>query len=283
MLGTLRKHSRSVIIYVLFGVIIIVFVFTFNVASPDAGCGGNGGARAGVLATVAGEKVDGSALAMGLALSADPVPAGALNDPKAFQAEMVYRSTRFARMRGDGRYASFVPDPRTVSGLKVRKVMDDLEETFLVSEEAKRMGLEASPEEIRERIVKEFSGSGGEFKRRSYEDWVRYGLRTSITRFEDFVRREILREKAIGLLSAGVTIPDREARAVASLRKSKRTYEYVEANPTAVAEGFSAVPAAAALYVPGAAPTAEEIAAYLKDSDADARKYYEDHKADLAV
>ena len=30
MLGLLRKYSQSVIIYVLFGIIIIVFVFTFN-------------------------------------------------------------------------------------------------------------------------------------------------------------------------------------------------------------------------------------------------------------
>ena len=33
MLAELRKHSKSVIIYVLFGIIIVVFVFTFNMSS----------------------------------------------------------------------------------------------------------------------------------------------------------------------------------------------------------------------------------------------------------
>jgi len=271
-----------VIIYVLFGVIIIVFVFTFNVASPDVGCGGSGG-RGAALAKVADVDLDSSSLAMGLALSADPVPPGAMGDPKAFQAELLYRTTRFARFRGDSRFGAYTPDPRSVSGLKVRKVMDDLEETYLIAAEAERLGLDASPEEVRERIVADFSSSGGEFKRRSYEDWVRFGLRTSLQRFEDFVRREILREKLIALLVASVTVPEREARLVASLRKNKRTYEYIEVNPTAVADAFAAAPTAAGTYVQGVPPSAEEIATFLKEDEAEARRYYDDHKEELGT
>ncbi len=284
MLGELRKHSRSVIIYVLFGIIIVVFVFTFNQAGLDSGCGGKGGRAATAtssLVKVGDDDLDATSLYMGLALTADPPPLGSMGDPKAFQAELIYRSTRFARLRGDSKMGPYIPDPRQVSGLKVRKVMDDLIETWLLSDEAISRGLRAAPEEVRGRITADFTDSSGTFKKKNYEEWVRYGLRTSLGRFEDFVRREILREKMISLVVENVSVSDREARHVASLRKAKRSYEFVEVSPTLLADAVGNAPAAAAQL--GIAPTADEVQAWLKAHADDAKRYYDDHKAEFAV
>lgn len=278
MLGTLRKHSKSVIIYVLFAVIIVVFIFTFNVASPDAGCGTGGGKKATSVMKVGDEQLDLSALTMGLALSADPPNPGAFGDPRAFQAEMVYRSTRFARLRGDPKFGMYMPDPRTVSPVKIRKVADDLTETFLTSDEGEARGLRASPDEIRARIVRDFTDDTGRFKKKTYEDWVRYSLRTSLPKFEEFVGREIVREKLIGLLTANVTVPDREARHVAAQRKTVRTYEYVEIDPTLLGDAY----ANAAGPLPGG-PTAEEVDSWLAAHKDEAEKYFAEHKSEFAV
>lgn len=269
MLGTLRKHSRSVIIYVLFAIIIVVFVFTFNVSGPEAGCSGDGGGAKAALVTVGDTKMDASDLFMGLALTADPPAPGLANDPRAFQAELIYRSTRFARLRGDPKYRAYIPDPTRVSMIKVRKVMDDLEETWLVSEAARAQGLRAGVGEVRDRIIPDFTDSEGVFKKRRYENWVRWGLKTSLGRFEDFVKRELLREKMITLVTSNVTVSDREARLAAKLRKEKREYEWVEVNPSLLAGAIR--------------PTAQETGAFLAESGDEASKYFEDHKAEYQV
>lgn len=271
MLGTLRKQSRSVIIYVLFGIIIVVFVFTFNVASPDAGCAGSGtSSKATTLATVGDVGLDVTDLTMGMALSADPPPIGATADPRAFQMEWLYRTTRFARLRGeDTRYLRYGPDPSRVSPIKARKVADDLIETVLVSEEARRLGLRAGDQEVRDRLLSEFTDSDGQFRKGQYENWVRYGLKTSLARFEDFVRREVLRERMIDLLAAQVAVSEREARLVARLRAAKRDYEYLEVNPDLLAR---------ALPVP-----AEEVAAFLAGREAEARQFYQEHASEFRV
>ena len=308
MLGTLRKHSRSVIIYVVFGVIIVVFVFTFNVASPDAGCGGGGKGAAASLAHVGDTEIDTSALYMGLALSADPLPAGVrpdpasksalftllelseepllasmmLRDPRA-QAEAAYSMTRFIRFKGNPDYARFVPDPRGAPPLKAQKVMEDLIETYLISDEALAHGLRVSPEQVRDRITQDFTDSSGKFSKKSYEDWVRYNLRTSLAHFEEFVRREVLREKMIGVVTANVTVSDREAAHVAALRKSKRTYEYLEVSPALLADAAIAVQVKAPSPLAAAVPTPAEAEAWLKEHVADAQKYYAEHLADFRV
>jgi hypothetical protein len=269
MLAELRKQSRSVIIYVLFGIIIVVFVFTFNQASTSMDCGG-GGRSATALVKVGDTEIDTSALHMGLALSADPPPPGSELDPAAFQMSLAYRSTRFIRMRGGPRYNLYIPDPKGISPLKVRKVADDLIETWLVSDEALAQGLRVSGDEVRDRVVQNFTdGATGTFNKKRYEDWVRYGLHTSLPRFEDFVRRELLREKLIDFLVSGIQVSDREARFTATGRKAKANYEFVEVSPELIAEAQP--------------PSTEEALAWLGAHQADAQKYFDEHKDEYRV
>lgn len=269
MLSTLRKQSRSIIIYVLFGIIIVVFVFTFNVAAPDAGCAGGGrGSSNPVLITIGDIHLDLADLHMGMALSADPPPIGATRDARALQLEWLYRTTRFVRLGGgQTRYLRYGQDPLRVSPIKARKVADDLIETYLVSEEARRLGLRVADHEVRDRLVAEFKDSEGNFKKGNYENWVRYGLKTSVAKFEDFVRREMLRERMIDLVTAHVTLPEREARLVARLREAKREYEYLEISPEALAEAI---------------PVSDlEAQAFLATRAEEAKTYFDEHKEEF--
>lgn len=269
MLGAMRKHSRSVIIYVLFGIIIVVFVFTFNVSGQDSGCSGGGSTTQAALVTVGESQLDMGDLFMGLALTHDPPKPGPQNDPRNFQAELIYRSTRFARLRSDPKYRAYIQDPTRVSLIKIRKVVDDLEETFLVSEVARAEGLRAGPGEARDRIVPDFTDSEGVFKKRRYENWVRWGLKISLARFEDFVRREILREKMIAIVTSSVQVSDREARLAARLRKDKREYEYLEFSPALMTQAIK--------------PTPEAVDAFLSGSLDEARKYFDEHSDDYQI
>ncbi len=271
MLGTLRKHSQSVIIYVLFGIIIVVFIFTFNMGAGDSGCGQSGSSTPKTeLVSIDGQAVDTSMLYMGLALTLDPPPPGRMLDPRTFQEEMMYRSTRFFRFRGDPAYMLYNPDPREVSDVKVRKVVDDLTETLLVSEAALEMGLRVAPDEIRDRILREFTDpSTGKFRKESYQNFVRYGLRSSMGRFEEFVRREILREKMIGLITAPVIVTEREAREAAVRSGTTRSYEFIEVAPSMLAKALK--------------PTAQEAAAWLVDNETAARKHFDENEAAYQV
>jgi peptidyl-prolyl cis-trans isomerase D len=231
MLGKLRKYSKSLIIYVLFGIIIAVFVLTFNVASPEGACGGGGGKKH-VLAKVGENDIDIGIFNMGMALTIDPPdPVSDPSDYKAFQQEMMYRSTRFYRLKGDERFAYFLPMEKEVSNLKPEKVMNDLLETYLVSDEAFNMGLRVSDEEVQKRMIADFiEGETGQFRKSDYEKWVRFGLKVSIPAFEDFVKREILREKMIALVISQVNLHDAEIAYLVNERKSRINLEYIEVN-----------------------------------------------------
>jgi peptidyl-prolyl cis-trans isomerase D len=219
---------------------------------------------------VDGQTIDTSMLYLGLALTLDPPAPGRMLDPRAFQEEMMYRSTRFFRFRGDPAYMLYNADPRDVSDVKVRKVVDDLTETLLVSEAALEMGLRVSPEEIRDRILAEFTDpSTGKFRKETYQNFVRYGLRSSMGRFEEFVRREILREKMIALITAPVVVTEREAREVALRSGTTRSYAYLEVAPTLLAKALR--------------PTVQEAASWLAENEAAARKHFEDNEAAYQV
>lgn len=272
MLGTLRKQSRSVIIYVLFGIIIIVFVFTFNMNGQDSGCMGMGGSSntTNSLVTVGDSELDVSDLHMGLKLSVDAPAPGKKMTAQSMRDEMLYRTTRFARLGSEDRFRPYNPDPSKISMIKARKVVDDLEETYLVSEEARALGLRAVPEEIRERIVADFTDpSSGKFLKKSYENYVRFGLRTSLARFEEFVGREILREKMIGLVASGAHVSDAEAKYMAERRKTGKSYEYLEIDPTVLAGAIT--------------PTEEEISAFLASNLDEAKAYFAAHQDEYRI
>ena len=209
MLDELRKTSRSGIIYFLFAIIILVFVFTFNTGGPGTGGAGCTGGDRWVAASINGVEIDPQDRELGLRLSAD-----APEDPADLFGGVIYRSSRFARLAlpppdipanplagGDafGPVQSFSPPPETVAPAKARKVVDDMIESWIASEKAAELGLRVSDQELTEAIIQWVTREQGEFTATRYENVIRYGLKTSKSHFETFVRRELLRNKLVPL------------------------------------------------------------------------------------
>ncbi|MBD90878.1 MAG: hypothetical protein CL940_11100 [Deltaproteobacteria bacterium] len=211
MLDILRDNTRSFLVYLLFAIIIIVFVFTFNTITPDQACGGAGPAGlVAELATVGDDSIDTNMLDVAARLTLDP-PSPRAEDPRALQRRFTYRNTRFLRLGLGGPYQDFGPEPASVSPIKVEKAMSDLVESVLVADAARAAGLDVSDAELTDRLITdEWYDESGQFRRDDYNNFVRFQIGTSNSRFEEFVRNEILRERMITMLVGGVQVSNAE-------------------------------------------------------------------------
>jgi len=270
MLGTLRKHSKSAIVYVLFGIIIVVFVFTFNVATPDLGCGGAGGKTAkGSLVTIDQVELGTSAMNMGMSLSAEEPPVRSKRiDQAQLRKELIYRTTRFWVLGQPAKYRIFNQDPKRVSMIKLRKVMDDLEETYLVSNQAMKMGFYAPPKEVADSIVTRFSDPEKKtFNAKYYRRWVRYNIGTTIPKFENFMGREILRRRMIDLITAPVKLSETDKTLIKKFAGISLNCEFARISPEKLAMNSKIGDQA--------------VTDYLKKHEAEARQYFETHQMDF--
>jgi len=265
MLDTIREHSRSTIIYVLFGIIIIVFVFTFNTGGGKKDCASTDGAVA--MLKVAGQTLDSSVLNMGMALTAEePNPFAA--DENAMRRAYLYNHTRFPQAGGDQAYALYMPDAADISPLKVERVADDLAETWLASEAAKALGMYVTDDELRARVYsKEWYDEEGKFRKDEFEGYVHYALQTSISMYESFLEREMLRDKMIDVVTAGVAADPDEIAYYFDQQNTKVDLEFAEIDP--------------ARFAADAAVTDDEIDAVLANRGDEAKKYYDEHAADF--
>lgn len=269
MLGTLREHSKSVIVYVLFGIIIIVFVFTFNVATPDLGCGGGGKAVRGSLVTIDQVELGTSAMNMGMGLSAEAPPLRSKRmDQNQLRKELIYRTTRFWVLGQPEKYRIFNQDPKKVSMVKLRKVMDDLEETYLVSNKAMKLGFYAPPKEVASSIVQRFTDPEKKtFQPKYYRRWVRYNIGTTVPKFENFMGREILRRKMIDLITAPVKLNKRDKALIRKFAGISLNLRFARISPEKLATKSKVNPGS--------------VTDYLKKHEAEAIQYFKTHKADF--
>lgn len=263
MLDRIREHSRSTIIYVLFGIIIIVFVFTFNTGGGGKDCGSQG--KVAMIA-VNGETVDSTFLNMGLALTPEePNPFAA--DENAMRRTYLYNHTRFPQAGGDQAYALYMPDASDISPIKVERVADDLVETWLVSEAAWALGMHITDDDLRVRVYsKEWYDENGKFRKDEFDGYVHYALQTSVSQYESFLEREMLRERMIELVTAGAEADPDEVAYYFDLQNTKVNLEYVEIDP--------------ARFAADATATDDEIDAVLTNRGDEAKAYYDAHAAD---
>jgi hypothetical protein len=244
MLDELRKSSRSGIIYFLFAIIILVFVFTFNTGGPGSGGAGCSGGDRWVAANINGSAIDEKDLDLALRLSAD-APA----DPADLFGGLLYRTSRFARLgltppdipanplAGGDAFApvqSFSPPPESVATSKARKVVDDMIESWIASQKATDLGLRVSDTELTEAIIRWVTREQGEFTANRYENVIRYGLKTSKSHFESFVRRELLRNKLIAFMTTQVGVSSAEVDFNANLMSRRVILEHVRVSADAI-------------------------------------------------
>ncbi len=124
----------------------------------------------------------------------------------------------------------------------------------LVSQEARRQGITASPQEVAEAITRNpnFQENGRFVGVERYRNLFRSG-RMTVEDYEDQVRRGLIVAKFRSLVEDGVTVSDAEVRQEFEKRNTKETVEYV-------------------LVDPG------KVRAAARPTDAEVARYYQEHR-----
>jgi peptidyl-prolyl cis-trans isomerase D len=191
MLDTLRANSRSVLTYVLFGIIIVVFVVSFGPGSRGCSSGGR--------ATTWAAKVNGSVVS-----------------PGEFEAQYA----NIARM-----YQGASENPVFRAQLR-QMALDQLVQRELVEQEARRQGLFVSDDEV-SRAVKQSPAfqSDGHFDYDLYKRAVTssYG---SPAKFEERLRRDLAYGKMMALLRETAKVSDDEIKEAWLAENDKVSLEF---------------------------------------------------------
>ncbi len=265
MLSALRKHSRSAIIYVLFGIIILAFLLTFNTMGP----GGRGDGNV-TMATVGGFEIDTGVLRMGSFLTIDPPEPGRFS-PQDLQRRQAYERTRFLRADSDLMIQPFMPPPEELSPLKYRRVMDDLIETYLVSQYAERQGMAVPDDKLAERVYRNrylrdyWYDNDNQFHQRRFFNFAQYTLGVGPSKFEDFIRREMLREQVVTVLANQVTLSSAELDYKWHLMNERVDLAFVEFDPDVMQRILEVSP--------------EELQAVKEERSEEIEAYYEEHRS----
>ena len=204
LLDTLRRHSRSFIIYIFFGIIIAVFVVNFGPQS--AGCT----SASTVAGSIAGEPL--TLNDFNYALSVTGLRGRALDE-----SQMAF-------------YKSLVMDQFIVRELLV--------------EQAHAQGMSVSDKEIEDMLLKGrylalgtprllVRGEKGNFDYDLFSRYVRFNWGTTAKKFKEQQRREILAERMRVLLRSAIKVSEDEVQADFLHRGNQAQLEYVRFSPSA--------------------------------------------------
>jgi hypothetical protein len=206
MLEQLRKQSRSAIIYLLFGLIIFVFVFSFGAGSRgfrEGGCG-----RTDVAALVNGEKISNTVFQFYYNLSLDaysrrknPGGGGLREEEKSFLR---------------------------------RNILDTLVNRSLLMQAARRAGLWVTDQERNDSIKKspQFLDEDKKFNLKLYRNMVQIHYRTSPAIFEEIWRNDMLSSRMAGIIMDTTRVADEELLTMFTLRQTKVDIEFVRVSPS---------------------------------------------------
>lgn len=139
-----------------------------------------------------------------------------------------------------------------------RRFLDGLIQGRIISQEAARLGLAASDQEVADSIRKQFKDPGGQFVGFDrYREIVsaNYG---DLEAFERELRDDISRKKLMAFITAGVRVSPEEV--VDDYKRKNTSFNIVYA-PVAV----------------------DKVAAKIQPSDQDLRAYYDQHKAEYRI
>src|SRR5215211_3793800 len=136
-----------------------------------------------------------------------------------------------------------------------KRFLDGLISKLVINQEAERLGLGASDEEVKDKIKKQFTDASGSFV--GYEKYKeaivsRYG---DIEKFENDIRAEIAQEKLRAFVTASINVSDAEIEQEYKRRNSNFDVAYI-------------------------AVAADKLAEKIQPGDDEMRSYYESHKTD---
>lgn len=240
LLSNMRNNTRSLGILILFGIIIVVFIFSFGPASN--------GCRSGAMT-----------------MSRDNV---ATVNGKEITRQQFERA--YARQLADIQRRSGNRDPITREmadqyGMG-SQLLDQLINTELLYQAATDEGMRISDDEVAEEINKvDAFKVNGVFSQENYRSIVEGQLGMQTWQFEDQLRRDLLIQKKVGAVRNAVRISDDEVKA--EFIREKEIYAL-----SLVRFPFGAQKSAIN------APTLEDIDAYAKANPGEISKFYEDNK-----
>ena len=240
LLANLRKNSRSSILLVLFGIIIVVFIVSFGPASTGCRSGAMSG-NDGFAAEVNGQKIS----------------------RQDFERAYARQIQALSRQTGqDG----LTREQADALGIGAR-VLDQLIDRQLLVQAAMDEGLRVADEEIAEEIGKvEAFQKNGAFDQAEYQLIVERQLGMMMWQFEAQIREDLLVQKMVSSLTGAAKASDDEATAEFIREKERYALSLVRFSIGAQRSTLDA-------------PTAEDIAAYAKDNADEIKAHYESNSA----
>jgi peptidyl-prolyl cis-trans isomerase D len=221
MLDVMRSNARSSLIVIIFGAIIVTFIFSFG--------RGSSGFRTRTPETWAAT------------VNGDLVTAG------DFAQAYAQRFRQSAGARG-GKYTT---DDAKRDDLR-RQTLRALEDQQLIAQQAKDIGIAVSDSELSEAISHSAQfQQEGKFDFEYYKRLVENGYGMSVPRFEDALRRDLLRAKVVQAALNGATLSDDEVKAFYIAQHESASMDWVRFT------GF--------MFRDQVQPSEPEIAAYIKD------------------
>lgn len=192
MLDPMRKYAQSWGIKIVFGLIIIVFVFW--------GVGSFKGDKATILATV------------------DEQPILIKDYEKAYQENM-----RLVKNKNPN-----VTDKELQEGGFRWQVFQNMVTTKLLEEQAKKLGIAVSPDELRLEIAKipAFQNESKQFDPKRYENLLRANG-VSPGEFEADFSQQLLLEKLVAFVSLPAAVAESEARSIFDFMREQAVINYI--------------------------------------------------------
>jgi len=198
MLDVMRSNAKSGLVTVVFGVLIASFIISFG--------RGSSGFRTRTPDTWAA-RVNG-----GLVTASDFTQAYA---------------SRF-RQQSTQRSGKYTTDNAKADDLK-KTTLKSLIDQELIAQQAKELGLKVSDEELADFLYRSSQfQQDGKFSEDYYKKLVENGYGMSVSRYEDTLRRDLLRSKVVQAALAGTAVSDDEVRAYYQSQHEAASISYVK-------------------------------------------------------
>jgi len=261
MLEIMRENASGWIVKILFGIIIIVFIFAFGMSGMDNGN--------------------------------DPVMA-TVNDQVITRAEF---EEAFQRAAENMRRNNNVPNEQLQSPEFRKAVLNELINSRLLLSEAARLGITASDDEVFAAITRQsiFWNKNGQFDRDIYQAALR-SIRMTPAMFEDNFREEYIATKVMDMVRNSAQATPEQARSIYDWVGEQATMDYILSSPAAFMDKVEVNDEEVAKFyndnedrfmVPAQVSirylsfTSKDLATYQQVSDEEIQAYYDAHKADM--
>ena len=247
MLESVRQNSRSAVVYILFGIIIVAFVISFGPGSPS------------------GDNM--------------PISLGGRYAAQVYGAEVPEHDFYFTYLAAGGGERSDRPEMQSRAQRLKELVMDKLIERELLYREAERMGLLVSEDEAAHYVVYEgkmmVMGMGRPLDRYAFKQDVfdpqrfkmvlQSGYRVTEKQFMEIQRRELQADKVRQLMRLSVRAGVDEAKAEFEDKGRQINLEYVRFAPYKYEQDLQ--------------PSEADVENYARAHEDELKKRYEERKA----